>query len=95
MLRIECPLCGKRDYTEFRYGGDASKHRPAHGVADRRAWHEYVFLFANPKGHHLELWQHVLGCREWLVLERDTSTNDTGKSLLARESGDRLAAIDS
>ena len=25
MLRIPCPHCGVRDYTEFRYAGDASK----------------------------------------------------------------------
>jgi sarcosine oxidase delta subunit len=27
MLRIPCPLCGERDYTEFHYGGDAGKRR--------------------------------------------------------------------
>ncbi len=31
MLKIPCPNCGERHYTEFRYGGDASKRRPAHG----------------------------------------------------------------
>jgi sarcosine oxidase subunit delta len=85
MLRITCPLCGERDYTEFRYGGDASKPRPAHGAADQKAWHDYVFLFDNIKGPHREFWQHVLGCRHWLVLERNTATNEVGVSLLARE----------
>jgi heterotetrameric sarcosine oxidase delta subunit len=85
MLRIVCPLCGERDYTEFRYGGDATKPRPVHGSADRRAWHDYVFLFDNPRGGHREFWQHVLGCRQWLVLERDTATNAVGGSRLARE----------
>lgn len=87
MLRIPCPHCGERDYTEFRYGGDASKIRPPHGTADARAWQEYVFLFDNPKGAHLEYWQHVLGCRQWLVLERDTATNAVGKAHLARSRG--------
>ena len=27
MLRIHCPNCGERDYTEFRYGGDAVKRQ--------------------------------------------------------------------
>lgn len=84
MLRIECPVCGVRDYTEFRYGGDASKQRPVHGTTDRKAWHDHVFLTANPKGPHQEFWQHVLGCRYWLILERNTATNAVGGSSLAR-----------
>jgi heterotetrameric sarcosine oxidase delta subunit len=84
MLRIPCPLCGERDYTEFRYGGDAAKQRPIHGTADLRVWHEYIFVFDNVKGLHREFWQHVLGCRQWLVLERDTATNVVGASAPAR-----------
>ena len=84
MLRIPCPNCGERDYTEFRYAGDAGKRRPPHG-GTIAAWHDYVFLFDNPKGAHHEYWQHVLGCRQWLVLERDTATNAVGRALLARE----------
>jgi len=80
MLRIPCPHCGERDYTEFRYAGDAVKPRPAHGTSDFNAWYEYVFLFDNPKGPHREYWQHVLGCRQWLVLERDTATNAVGSA---------------
>lgn len=85
MLRITCPACGERDYTEFRYGGDATKTRPEHGAADCNAWHNYVFLFDNPKGAHREYWQHVLGCRQWLILNRDTATNVVGESWLARD----------
>jgi sarcosine oxidase subunit delta len=73
-----------RDYTEFRYAGDASKPRPAHASTDVAAWHAYVFLFDNPKGDHEEYWQHVLGCRAWLVLERNTATNGVGHARLAR-----------
>ena len=29
---------------------------------------------------HREYWQHVHGCRQWLVLERNTATNDVGRS---------------
>lgn len=59
-MRITCPVCGERDYTEFRYGGDASKVRPAHGTADMKAWYEYVFVLGNPKGLHRGYWQHVM-----------------------------------
>lgn len=87
MLRIPCPQCGERDYTEFRYGGDATKLRPAQGSGDLKSWHDHVFLFDNPKGAHREFWQHVQGCRQWLVLERDTATNTVGGCWLARERG--------
>lgn len=84
MLRIHCPVCGERQYTEFRYGGDADKRRPPHGEPDVKSWHEYLFLFDNPKGQHRELWQHVQGCRQWLVVLRDTATNTVIDSTLAR-----------
>ncbi|HEX4573018.1 MAG TPA: sarcosine oxidase subunit delta, partial [Dongiaceae bacterium] len=48
-------------------------------------WHDHVFLFDNPKGAHREYWQHVLGCRQWLVLERNTATNEVGPSRPARD----------
>jgi sarcosine oxidase subunit delta len=89
MLKIPCPNCGERLYTEFRYGGDASKRRPAHGGADMKAWHDYVFLFDNPKGAHREFWQHVLGCRQWLILERDTATNRVGDARFASDGAPR------
>ena len=90
MLRIPCPWCGERDYNEFRYGGDADKVRPPHGKpavegADLKAWHDHVFVFDNPKGPHREYWQHVQGCRHWLVLERNTATNTVLNAWPARE----------
>ena len=83
-MRIPCPSCGDRDYTEFKYAGDANKPRPLHGTNNVAAWHDYVFVFENPRGVHREYWQHVLGCRQWLILERNTETNAVGVSVLAR-----------
>jgi methylglutamate dehydrogenase subunit B len=74
-MRIPCPQCGERDVSEFRYGGDASKIRPAHGTGDLKAWHNYKFMFDNTKGPHLEYWQHIYGCRQWFKLNRNTATN--------------------
>jgi methylglutamate dehydrogenase subunit B len=84
MLRLPCPLCGERDYTEFRYGGDAGKRRPLDTTTDLKAWHDYVFLFDNPKGLHQEFWQHLFGCRQWLIVERNTATNVVEGCRLAR-----------
>lgn len=85
MLILTCPLCGERPYTEYRYGGDADKPRPAHGAAQQKVWHDYLFLFANPKGAHREYWQHVYGCRQWLLVVRDTATNTVAEVSLARD----------
>lgn len=85
MLRIACPHCGDRDYTEFRYGGDARQCRPRHGSGDATTWHDHVFLFDNPKGAHREYWQHLQGCRQWLLVERNTASNEIQRTCLARE----------
>jgi methylglutamate dehydrogenase subunit B len=73
---LVCPHCGERDVSEFRYGGDASRVRPQHGAGDLKIWHDYYFTFDNPKGLHTEHWQHVLGCRQWFVVKRDTARNE-------------------
>lgn len=85
MLRIDCPCCGPRDHDEFRYGGDATIIRPAPDDEDTGRWYRYVFIRPNPKGLHREYWQHVAGCRQWLVVERDTATHAMGQVSLARE----------
>lgn len=95
MLRIPCPICGARDYTEFRYGGDAGKRRPEHGTVDVKSWHDYVFLFDNVKGLHREFWQHVVGCRQWLIVERNTATNIVISVGLARQTAVSPAPVPS
>ena len=75
MLRITCPFCGARDHSEFAYEGDATVKYPdlAAGEAE---WFEAVYLRENPRGPHLEYWQHVQGCRAYLIVERDTLTHE-------------------
>ena len=53
-------------------------------TGDLKVWHDYVFMFDNVKGPHREFWQHVVGCRQWLVVERNTATNRIEASGLAR-----------
>ena len=91
MLRIPCPFCGERDHHEFAYGGDASVARPALDERSTEAWYRYVFVRDNPKGPHYEFWQHVGGCRAWLVVERDTFTHAVRGARLAREATARTA----
>ncbi len=87
MLRIPCPICGLRDHTEFLYqsGVSPDKQRPAESDADMDRWCEYVFLPTNPRGAHREYWLHVMGCRQWLIVERNTLTHEITGAVLARD----------
>jgi sarcosine oxidase subunit delta len=67
---VRCPHCDLRPKEEFTVRGDAAPVRPEAG-ADQEAWFDYVFIRKNPKGVTREYWQHVGGCRRWLVVERD------------------------
>jgi methylglutamate dehydrogenase subunit B len=73
-LRIPCPFCDLRDAQEFIYLGDATQRRPKDGAP--QAMFEYVYVRDNPAGPHREYWQHVSGCRSWLIVTRDTRTHE-------------------
>ena len=85
MIRIDCPICGLRDETEFTYGADANVRRPAMDEAEMQPGLDYVFFRDNPRGWHREYWHHVQGCRQWLVVERNTLTQEIRSCDLARE----------
>jgi sarcosine oxidase, subunit delta len=72
MLRFNCPRCGLRDESEFRFLGEA-RTRPMN--ASSTEWAHYLFWRRNPVGPHIERWVHSSGCRQWLQVERDTRTN--------------------
>ena len=73
-LKIPCPHCGPRPYTEFTFGGEL---RPleARDAADDFA---RVYLRENAPGRQEERWFHLFGCRRWLTITRDTVTNGIG-----------------
>lgn len=75
MIRINCPFCGERDHSEFTYGGDGSIEYPALD-APAEQWVEAVFQRENIRGVQTESWHHVSGCRQWLLVERDTMTHE-------------------
>jgi sarcosine oxidase subunit delta len=81
-MRIPCPFCGQRDSREFTYLGDATSRPP--DATD--AFHDYVYLRDNPAGPHREYWQHVFGCRAWLVVTRDTRTHQFLAAAFAEDS---------
>ena len=73
-LRIPCPSCGWRSSTEFAWGGEL---RPLE-ASDPETDFERVFLPANVAGSQEERWFHLLGCRRWVTIRRDTGTNEVG-----------------
>lgn len=77
MFYIECPWCGKRDQSEFGYGGEAHIVRPAKSdkMSDAE-WADYVFMRTNPKGVHYERWNHSHGCGQWFNAVRNTATDE-------------------
>jgi heterotetrameric sarcosine oxidase delta subunit len=90
-MRITCPHCGERGNEEFSYLGDATVTRPA-GAAEAsagepgfQAWVDYVYIRRNPAGEHRELWQHVHGCRAWIVVTRDVRTHAIAAVEAARD----------
>lgn len=82
---IPHPLLGPRDVAEFTYHGSADlMNRPASNDG-LKAMHDYVYLRDNPVGTHRELWFHAMGDRSWLVVTRDTLTQEITQVDLARE----------
>ena len=71
-LRVPCPNCGWRPWTEFAWGGEL---RPL-GAADPDEDFARVFLPENAAGLQDERWYHLLGCRRWITVTRDTTTNE-------------------
>ena len=83
-MRIPYPYCGSRDVQEFSYLGDANLRRPD-PEAPEAAFHDYVYLRDNPAGPHRELWYHGSGCRNWLVVTRNTVTHVITGARFAKE----------
>ncbi len=74
MMQIECPYCGRRDETEFSYGGEAHIGRPTPDVDDG-GWVRYLYFRDNLKGVHAERWRHGVGCGQWFNALRNTATH--------------------
>ncbi len=77
MIRINCPFCGWRNHEEFTPNGSANARRPrfeslTNDAKNTEIWYESIFVRQNPRGMHREYWHHTLGCKSWLILERDT-----------------------
>ena len=67
MTRLPCPFCGLRELREFVF----HKTLPAAGSADE---FERTYLRVADAQLSIEHWQHVAGCRAWLLVQRNPSS---------------------
>lgn len=74
-LLIHCPICGRRNGYEFRYGGEDKGAYPADRPFSPEAWYEYVHANTCLAGVVSEWWCHRHGCGLWFTIYRDTRTN--------------------
>ncbi len=72
-LRVPCPHCGERPFTEFWCSGEV--HPVPTARESIEANFDRVWMRDNRPGVQLERWFHAQGCRRWLTFERDTRTN--------------------
>ena len=75
MVIIDCPHCGKRNQSEFRYGGEYNARPKDPMATDDKAWSEYVYIRDNKAGVQREWWYHRTGCGTWFLADRNTKTN--------------------
>ena len=73
MKRLDCPLNGPRNITEFTYGGEFHAMPDDHAV-DARQWAEYVYFHDNKAGQVIEWWCHT-ATSYWFLAERNTITD--------------------
>lgn len=76
MLTLNCPNCGARNVSEFRFGGEVNA-RPADPMRlDDSQWAEFLYMRDNKRGLQTEWWYHRAGCGLWFLAERHTLSND-------------------
>ena len=73
-IRLTCPNCGARSVEEWVHGEifDVPPHidDPDQRELDRS------FMHNNPEGPVREAWFHAYGCRRWLAITRDTTSDE-------------------
>ena len=67
MTQIVCPFCGARELHEFEF------RKTIFTAADSEF--ARVYLRVDCWDSSVEHWQHLHGCRSWLQIERNPSTD--------------------
>lgn len=93
VILLNCPNCGSRDASEFRYVGER-RPRPDPNATTPERWRAYLHLRDNSAGWVSESWLHRAGCRRFLLVERHTVTNEVRDVRSADSAGDAAEAAD-
>ena len=86
MKIIHCPINGPRPLQEFTFGGEV-RPMPEPAAATDEAWADYVFNRAGEPAVKREWWYHIAS-GTWFIAERDTRTDDIGRTYLFDDMGD-------
>jgi methylglutamate dehydrogenase subunit B len=68
MNQLHCPFCGARQLHEFEF------RKTRANVDSSAAAFSQVYLRVDSLELSVEHWQHVQGCRAWLLVQRNPST---------------------
>jgi methylglutamate dehydrogenase subunit B len=68
-MDLHCPFCGRREIEEFRF-------RTLIPAPTASSAYSLVYERTNDPVRSMEYWQHVHGCRAWLVVERNPTTGE-------------------
>ncbi len=81
---ITCPVCGKRDLYEFRFGNEDRGPAPDQELITREEYVQATIMHTGVAGCQKEWWCHKDGCGVWFTIYRDTTTgretDETGVS---------------
>ena len=66
MNQLQCPFCGPRELQEFEF-------RKTQASVTTSEFSK-VYLRVDSVDVSVEYWQHVQGCRAWLLVQRNPST---------------------
>ena len=80
---LPCPHCGPRGVYEFRFGGEV-KQRPTPDAPKER-WVDYIYTKTNEAGVQKEWWYHRDGCRQWMLVLRNTVSNQILEAFFPEE----------
>lgn len=86
---LTCPVCGKRNAYEFRFGGEDKGPRPDETGLTPTQWCDYAHMNQCAAGVQKEWWYHSDGCGIWFVVYRDTCTNMQVTAPAPRDSKDK------
>jgi sarcosine oxidase subunit delta len=81
MILLDCPNCGQRNVSEFRFGGEAVERPQA---PTRATWAAYLYMRKNVLGVQREWWYHG-ACSSWFIAERHTKTQEILKTYFGDE----------